>query len=49
VAPAAAAAGALLYRAVNDVFMALIGIGIALIYDRQYVKNLVSPAQPAPF
>ncbi|MHB8536969.1 MAG: lysylphosphatidylglycerol synthase domain-containing protein [Candidatus Dormibacteria bacterium] len=34
VAPAAAATGTLLYRIANDVVMALIGVAIVLVYDR---------------
>jgi glycosyltransferase 2 family protein len=37
VAPAAAATGALLYRIGNDVLMALIGLAVALVYDRQHL------------
>lgn len=34
IAPAAAAAAALLYRAVNDVLMALVGLALALVFER---------------
>lgn len=37
VAPAAAATGALLYRIGNDVLMALIGLAVALVYDREHL------------
>ena len=40
VPPAAAAAAALLYRLVNDVLMALIGLGVALSLDREYLRGL---------
>ena len=38
VAPAAAAGGALLYRVVNDVLMALLGLAIAFVFDREYLR-----------
>jgi uncharacterized membrane protein YbhN (UPF0104 family) len=40
VALAAAAAAALLYRAVNDVLMALVGLSVALLSDRQRLLHL---------
>lgn len=40
VAPAAAATGALLYRIGNDVLMALIGLVVALVYDREHLLAL---------
>jgi uncharacterized protein (TIRG00374 family) len=40
VAPAAAATGALLYRIGNDVLMALIGLVVALVYDREQLLAL---------
>ena len=40
VAPAAAATGALLYRVVNDVLMALVGLAVALIYDRGHLTAI---------
>ncbi|MGH7764325.1 MAG: lysylphosphatidylglycerol synthase domain-containing protein [Candidatus Dormibacteraceae bacterium] len=43
VPPALAAAGALLYRVVNDVFMALIGLTVALSIDREYLRRLRRP------
>lgn len=46
VAPAAAATGALLYRIVNDILMALIGLGIALLYNREQVVGLRRAARP---
>ncbi len=41
VAPAAAAAAALLYRAVNDVLMAGLGLLVALVFEREQVRALV--------
>ena len=38
VAPAAAAGGALVYRVINDVLMALVGLGIAFAFDREYLR-----------
>ena len=38
VAPAAAASGALIYRVVNDVLMALLGLAIAFAFDREYLR-----------
>ena len=38
VAPAAAAGGALLYRVVIDVLMALLGLAIAFAFDREYLQ-----------
>ncbi len=38
VSPAAAAGGALLYRVVNDVLMALLGLAIAFAFDREYLR-----------
>jgi uncharacterized membrane protein YbhN (UPF0104 family) len=46
VAPAAAAAAALLYRLVNDVLMALLGLAIAFAIDREYLRSLRGPAGP---
>lgn len=46
VAPAAAAAAAFIYRAVNDVFMAVVGLGVALVFEREYLMKLVRPAEP---
>jgi len=40
VAPAAAATGALLYRLGNDVLMALIGLVVAVVYDREHLLSL---------
>ncbi len=38
VAPAAAAGGALIYRVVNDVLMALLGLGVAVAFNREYLR-----------
>jgi uncharacterized membrane protein YbhN (UPF0104 family) len=46
VAPAAAATGALLYRIGNDVLMALIGLVVALVYDREHLLALGRSAGP---
>jgi uncharacterized membrane protein YbhN (UPF0104 family) len=46
VAPAAAAAAAFIYRAINDVLMAVVGVGVALVFEREYIKQLVHPTEP---
>lgn len=46
VAPAAAASGALLYRVVNDVLMALVGLAIAFLTDRDYFAALRRAPRP---
>ncbi|HUZ88557.1 MAG TPA: lysylphosphatidylglycerol synthase transmembrane domain-containing protein [Candidatus Acidoferrales bacterium] len=38
VAVAAAAAAALIYRLINDVLMAILGLGVALVFDRRPMK-----------
>jgi uncharacterized membrane protein YbhN (UPF0104 family) len=50
VPPALAAAGALIYRAVNDLLMALIGLAVALRTDRSWTSRRRSPlsAQAPP-
>ena len=45
VPPAAAAAAALLYRVVNDLLMALIGLTVALSFDREYLRSLRRPVE----
>jgi glycosyltransferase 2 family protein len=45
VTPATAAAAALLYRAVNDLLMAVIGLTVALSVDRGYLRGLRRPAE----
>jgi uncharacterized membrane protein YbhN (UPF0104 family) len=39
VAPAVAAASALLYRVINDVLMALIGLAVAFLVDREFLSS----------
>jgi uncharacterized membrane protein YbhN (UPF0104 family) len=46
VAPAAAAAAAFIYRAINDILMAIVGLGVALVVEREYLMKLVHPAEP---
>jgi uncharacterized protein (TIRG00374 family) len=46
VAPAAAAAAALLYRAVNDLLMALIGVAVAFVFSPRYLKHAEPPIEP---
>lgn len=45
VAPAAAAAAAFIYRAINDVLMAFVGLGVALVFERKGLKELLHPAK----
>jgi uncharacterized membrane protein YbhN (UPF0104 family) len=47
VAPAAAAAAAFIYRAINDVLMAIVGLGVAVIFQRENLKTLMHPNAPA--
>lgn len=47
VAPAAAAAATFIYRAINDVLMAALGLGVAFVFERQYVRELFRPVKPA--
>ncbi|HYM96082.1 MAG TPA: lysylphosphatidylglycerol synthase transmembrane domain-containing protein [Candidatus Sulfotelmatobacter sp.] len=46
VAPAAAAAAALLYRVINDVLMALLGLAVALVSEREHLKQLEHRTEP---
>jgi uncharacterized membrane protein YbhN (UPF0104 family) len=43
VAPAAAAAATFIYRAINDVLMAVIGLGIALVSERKSLIGILHP------
>ncbi|HYM66605.1 MAG TPA: lysylphosphatidylglycerol synthase domain-containing protein, partial [Patescibacteria group bacterium] len=44
VAPAVAAAAAFIYRAVNDVLMAIIGLGVAFVFERESLRQIIHPA-----
>lgn len=46
VAPAAAAAAAFIYRAINDVLMAVLGLGVAFVFERGHLRELFRPANP---
>jgi len=48
VAPAAAAASALVYRAINDLLMALIGLAVALLVSPRYLRRLQQPVEAPP-
>lgn len=45
VAPAAAAAASFMYRAINDVLMAIIGLGVAFVFERKNLTDLIHPAK----
>ncbi|MDQ6877312.1 MAG: hypothetical protein M3082_06370 [Candidatus Dormibacteraeota bacterium] len=45
---AAAAAAALIYRAVNDVLMALLGLILALVTNRDVLVGEPRPPEPSP-
>lgn len=48
VAPAAAAAATFIYRAINDVLMALVGLGVAFFFERRYLREILKPAKAVP-
>jgi uncharacterized membrane protein YbhN (UPF0104 family) len=44
IAPAVAAAASFIYRAINDVLMAVIGLAVAFFFERKGLKELIHPA-----
>jgi len=47
VAPAVAAAASFIYRAINDLLMAIVGLGVAFVFEREGLRQLLHPARPS--
>ncbi len=47
VAPAVAAAAAFIYRGINDVLMAIVGLAIAFVFERNGLEHLIHRPKPA--